>query len=171
MRRVVISGPESTGKTEMAIYLSSCYRGIYVPEYARDYISRLSRPYNYDDLVKISLKQAEQYDEIGKGEEGYIFFDTWLVVTKVWFVEVFNRYPDWLDEKLYFSVIDLYLLCFPDIPWVPDPLRENGGEKRIFLFNAYEKEIRNIGTPYRIIKGNAQERNDNAVSYINDYFR
>ena len=171
MKKLVISGPESTGKTDLAIYLASHYNGEYISEYAREYISSLSRPYDYDDLVEIAMEQIRQFSKIEETKQGFVFLDTWLIITKVWFIEVYNRYPEWLDIKINTAKVDLYLLCFPDIPWVPDPIRENGGEKRIYLFHEYQKEIIKLGIPYRIIKGNDQTRYDTAINYINEYFK
>ena len=169
-RRIVITGPESTGKTNLATHLSKVFEGHYVAEYAREYISRLKSPYSYDDLLRIAMKQVSQQEESEKFTNGFVFFDTWLIITKIWFKEVYGHYPSWIDEKLSTVRMDLFLLCAPDIPWEPDPVRENGGERRIYLFNEYEKEIKKTSTDYRVITGSGEGRFQMAEKCIQNYF-
>jgi len=92
-----------------------------------------------------------------------LVLDTWLIITKVWFQEVFNKYPGWMDEEINAGKIDLFLVCSPDIPWIPDPLRENGGEKREYLMNRYLEEIKKTGSNYSIIGGTGLDRYQNAL--------
>jgi len=165
-RHIVITGPESTGKTEISEYLTKSFQGLYVPEYSRKYIENLNRSYNYYDILKIAKTQLAQRYEAEKQLKEFVFYDTWLMITKIWFIEVFGHYPGWIDTKLKTIKIDLYLLCAPDIPWVPDPVRENGGERRKYLFLQYKKEIENLDIPYFIIKGQGIARNKLAEKFI-----
>ena len=104
---------------------------------------------------------------LGKAGE-FLFYDTYLVITKVWFKVVYGKYPDWLDDYLGNAGIDLFLLCYPDLPWIPDPVRENPGEMRVRLFNMYMEEAGYLGYPVRVIKGTGQHRYRNAVRAVND---
>ncbi len=167
VKQVVITGPESTGKTELTLVMSSLYNTSYVPEYARDYISGLKKPYTYDDIEKIARKQIELSNEKVKIANKVLFYDTYLIITKVWFQWVFNDCPTWLLEEISKLKIDLFLLCDIDIPWIPDPLRENGGENRIKLFNIYINELNNYGFKYKLINGFGEKRYENARLYIN----
>jgi nicotinamide riboside kinase len=82
-----------------------------------------------------------------------VFFDTELIVTKVWFIYAFGRYPEWLEEAIKAYPMDAYLLTYPDTPWVPDPARYNGSDAiRKELFERYETEIQATDVPYYIIK-------------------
>ena len=170
-RNIVISGPESTGKTVLAQYLADAFNGVYVPEHARYYIERLDRPYNYHDIVKIAEEQLRSHKQAERHNNKYIFYDTWLIITKIWFIEVFGSFPPWIDEKLSTLKMDLYLLCAPDIPWIPDKVRENGGERRNFLFLKYQQEIENLGIPYYIIKGKGIKRFKMAEEIIIKHFQ
>ena len=170
VRKIVISGPESTGKTSLAEGLSGHFKGRYIYEYAREYIAALDRPYNYDDLMRIAEMQVRLEKEmLGKARQ-YLFYDTYLIITKVWFKVVFGHYPEWLDECLGNSGIDLFLICYPDLPWVSDPVRENPGEMRLKLFQMYKEEAEHFGFPVAVIKGNNHLRLRNAVKAINDIF-
>ncbi len=149
-------GPESTGKSTLASYLAKRYNGILVPEYARTYMENLNRPYTFEDVEaiarhQISLLQSLTNEKMRKCENEKIFFDTELIVTKVWFEHKYNKCPDWLIEALHRYPMDVYLLCYPDLPWVPDPVRENP-DIRLELFNRYEAEIQALNIPYYIIR-------------------
>ncbi len=170
--KIVLSGPESTGKTNLSIALARHYNTIWIPEYARNYLSKLNRSYQYDDLVHIARKQVEEIQNIPEVSSGIIFFDTWLIITKVWFTEVFKRYPAWLDSEILKNKPDLFLLCMYDLPWQYDPLRENGStERRAYLFDRYKTEIEKIDCKYQIISGFNVERLNFAIQKIDQFIQ
>ena len=148
MFKVGIIGPESTGKTTLARYLAKRYKGICVPEFAREYIEKLNRPYTIEDVEAIARYQIVQLQEI---KDGLYFFDTELIITKVWFEHKYGSCPPWLEQAIHDYPMDVYLLTFPDIEWKPDPVRENP-DIRLELFDRYESEIQKLDIPYYIIK-------------------
>ena len=148
MFKVGIIGPESTGKSTLARYLARRYNGICVPEYAREYIEKLNRPYTMEDVEAIARHQIEQLQEI---RDGLYFFDTELIITKVWFEHKYGSCPPWLEQAIQDYPMDVYLLTYPDIEWKPDPVRENP-DIRLELFDRYESEIQKLDIPYYIIK-------------------
>jgi nicotinamide riboside kinase len=99
-----------------------------------------------------------------------LFFDTYLIITKVWFREVYGHIPDWIDASLSDAGIDLFLLCYHDIEWIPDSLRENPGPRRAHLYEAYLQEIEQLGRPCEVIKGSGTERFDNAKRAVGKHF-
>lgn len=151
MYRIGIIGPESSGKSTLARYLANRYHGDLVPEYARTYVERKgSTDVTWDELCEIAKHQIE---EIKGLTTPLAFFDTELIVTKVWFDYAFGRVPEWLTEAIHRYPMDTYLLTKPDIPWVPDPARSNGSDAiRQELFDRYETEIKALNIPYYIIK-------------------
>jgi len=161
MLKIAILGPESTGKTMLASKLADYFQSPWVPEYAREYVEKLTIPYTYEDVCNIARKQIEQ--ELLKSTAPYVFFDTELIITKVWFSYRFGLIPDFLTEHLRSGFFDLYLLCSPDLPWEPDPVREHG-EDREFFFNWYKEEIDKTGKPYFIITGTGDLRFQNALN-------
>lgn len=179
MLKVGIIGPESTGKSTLAQQLSQRYHGIFLPEYAREYVEQLGRPYTYDDVCAIARHQIEQLQayatpekktNVETAESGYraeaadnrwkalsqdgiVFFDTELIITRVWFDYCYGSAPDWFLRAMTQYKMDVYLLLYPDLAWVDDPVRENGGEAiRLELFRRYEQEIQSLGVPYYIIR-------------------
>jgi len=164
IRRIVITGPESTGKTELAQALSVKLNSVWIPEYARSYVENLQRPYNYDDVLQIAQYQVTQEAEYAlKVRKGILIYDTWLIITKVWLDLVFGKCPEWIPDHIRSSKIDLFLVCDNDLPWIADPVRENGGEKRKELFQLYCNEIAAFGFKYEIISGFGDERTENAL--------
>jgi len=164
--RIVVTGPESTGKTLISEYLAKNLNGFLVPEFAREYITVLKRKYTYNDIEFIARMQIKQRKDIDKRSFDYVIFDTWLIITKIWFSEVYGKYPAWIDEAINNLSVDLFLLCKPDIPWIPDPVRENGGERRLYLFEKYKEEIIKTHTPYEIISGVNEVRYINALENV-----
>jgi len=145
----------------LASYLASIFKGACVPEYARTYVERLveSRKskverwqdiITYNDVCDIARHQIE---EIKSVSDEVVFFDTELIVTKVWFEYAFGHVPGWLEEAIRRYPMDFYLLTYPDLPWIPDPARSNGSDAiRMELFDRYEAEVRALGIPYYIIE-------------------
>ncbi|MBR4432082.1 MAG: ATP-binding protein [Paludibacteraceae bacterium] len=151
--KIGIIGPESTGKSTLARYLARRYKGTYVPEYARTYVEQKgSREVSFDELCDIARHQIEEMESLTAKRSQICFFDTDLIVTKVWFDYAFGRIPEWLNEAIKRYPMDVYLLTYPDLPWKPDPARYNGSdEMRMELYERYKAEIEALNIPYYII--------------------
>ncbi len=168
--RIVVTGPESVGKTVLTERLAMYFKGIYIEEFARSYIAQLGRSYVYEDVEIIAGKQLQKRDEIKIKTDRWVFFDTELIITLVWFKEVFQGCPGWMETEVRKPFVDLYLLCYPDLPWVEDPVRENGGERRLYLFNKYKELLEMNNFSYFIVKGEGEKRFRNALDGIEDKF-
>lgn len=168
--RIVLTGPESTGKSTLSKQLADKYETEFIPEYARTYIEQLHRPYEYDDLCKIASQQILDIHYYQGTANEILFLDTWLHITRVWFLEKYGKAPEWLDDNIDSIPMDLFLVCYPDMPWEQDPVRENE-DNRMYLFDKYIKEIEAIGTPFVIIKGNGKERLRNACTAIDAFMK
>ena len=134
-KKIIITGAESSGKSTLCKQLAEKYNSVWIPEYARYYLENKSEEYRYKDIEHIARTQFSQFHKINKDANEILFFDTGLIITKIWFDEVFGKIPVFLEGMIQNSVPDLFLLCKPDIDWVADSVRENGGEKRKYLFN------------------------------------
>ena len=94
IKRIVITGPECTGKTTLCEQLATHYNTIWIPEFARAYVENLQHPYTYEDVCNIALKQIEESKQLFRGANEYIFHDTFLIITKIWFLWVYKTCPD-----------------------------------------------------------------------------
>lgn len=166
-RIIVLTGPESTGKSVLARQLAAHFGGASFPEYARSYLEeRDTSAYTYEDVETIARGQLQQYIEAQTSDADYVFLDTWLIITKVWFRWVYDKEPLWLEDAIASYPVDLYLLCQPDLEWEADPLRENGGDNRLALYDEYKKELMAHGCNFGEIGGEGEKRLWNAVEKI-----
>lgn len=167
LKNIAITGPESTGKSWLSEKLAAYFKTVWVPEFARDYLEINGLNYTIDDLVKIAKGQVNSTSHAEKSNQGIIFYDTELVVLKIWSEVVFKKCPVYIEEMLTQQNYDLYLLCYPDIHWEFQPMRENP-DNREYLFELYEKELKKRNLNYRIVRGIGEERLQNAITFVNE---
>ncbi|NOZ34474.1 MAG: ATP-binding protein [Chlorobi bacterium] len=171
MKKIVITGPESSGKTTLTKDLADFFNSKHYSEYAREYAENLNRKYSYEDVVRIAKHQIKELTEIQKVKGSkFIFYDTGLIITKVWFEYGFKVVPEFLLRALNEIHIDCYLLCYPDLPWEKDSVRENGGEKRFELFERYKQEAENYKFNYFIIRNKGKKRFISAKEYLSSAY-
>ena len=140
-----------------------------MPEYARDYLNSLGRPYRRSDLLHIARGQYLWERYAAHFARRYLFSDTSMLVMKVWSDYRFGRTHRWISEQLCRQSDSLFLLCAPDIPWEADPLRENPGDRQQ-LFAVYERELRSMALPYTVISGpEREERLRQAVTAVDNF--
>ncbi|HZK62790.1 MAG TPA: AAA family ATPase [Puia sp.] len=159
-KKVVVIGPESTGKSTLCEQLAGHYHTGWVPEYARKYLTELGRPYNYDDLLTIARGQVQSETDMLKNCRGKILFiDTDMYVMKVWCEFVFGKCHSYILDQIVERSYDLYLLCNTDLPWTRDKLREYPDPvNRNKLFRMYKDLMINQHTPWVEISGLDEER-------------
>ena len=171
MRKIVIIGPESTGKSTLCQQLAEHYKTVWCPEFAREYLLQNGRDYTYEDLLKIAMAQVELEDTLVTQAKGYYFIDTDMYVMKVWCEVAFNQSHTWILKQIALRQYHLYLLCDVDLPWVPDELREYPDINiRRKLFMMYKDLLINSGTRWAAISGNYAERLQTAISLIDTVF-
>lgn len=180
IKRIVVIGPESTGKSSLCAALSSHYKTIWVKEYAREYLERNGKDYAFEDLYKIAIGQLEEERSavneteilVSENEVIPLFVDTDLYVIKVWSEFVFDRCDNRILTEISKRQNDLYLLCDVDLPWVEDNLREYPDVKvREKLFHYYKEEMTAQRTPWKIISGNYDERIATAIKFTGEILR
>jgi NadR type nicotinamide-nucleotide adenylyltransferase len=168
-KKIVVIGPESTGKSTLCEQLATKYNTNWAPEYAREYLMKLGRPYTYDDLVIIARGQLDLEDRItASSKSPLLFIDTDMYVMKVWCEYVFGKCHPFILDEIVKRKYDGYLLCNTDLPWVADELREYPDlEAREQLFHMYKDLMINQSTPWCEISGGYEETLQKAVSFVN----
>jgi len=164
-KKVAIIGPECTGKTSLALSLAKELKTDWVPEYARNFLNKLNRPYDKDDLTKIAHGQLRMEDEWIQDANRVLICDTNLIVIKVWSEFKFGSCEQEILKAMASRHYDLLLLTDIDIPWENDPQREHP-DKREELKQIYLNEAQNSGIPFVEISGNAEARLQKAIEAI-----
>jgi nicotinamide riboside kinase len=196
-KKIVVIGPESTGKSTLCEQLAAHYATTWVPEYAREYLLTHGKEYKYEDLLTIAkgqlaledaaaarlnssdaadnLSQASPSSTLRDSSEapgsqggGVLFIDTDLYVMKVWSEFVFSKCDAWILNQIALRHYDGYLLCRTDLPWTPDELREYPDPAtREKLFHIYKDALINQTTPWAEIGGQADKRLEMAIGIVN----
>jgi NadR type nicotinamide-nucleotide adenylyltransferase len=168
LKKIVVIGPESTGKSTLCEQLASEYKTDWVPEFARNYLLNLGRPYTFEDLLIIAKGQIHAEDQLaGTTNASLIFIDTDMYVMKVWCEFVFGKCHSFILDEIAHRKYDAYLLCNTDLPWVADELREYPDlESRELLYQMYKDLMINQQTPWFEIKGNSENRLHDAVKTV-----
>lgn len=165
IKKVVILGPECTGKSELSEHLAKEFNTVWVEEYARTYINNLQRPYGPEDLPIIARGQLSLEDSLVSKANRVLICDTDLYVIKIWSQFKYGLCDPGILKVIASRKYDLYLLSYIDVPWAYDPLREHPEEREI-LFEFYHREMLNQNVPFQIIKGAREERRKAAIHSI-----
>ena len=165
IKKVVILGPECTGKSELSAHLAKEFNTVWVEEYARTYLSNLQRAYGPEDLPIIAQGQLSLEDSLASKASKVLVCDTDLYVIKIWSQFKYGFCDPEILTAIASRKYDLYLLSYVDIPWAYDPLREHP-EERERLFELYHREMLNQSVPFQIIKGSREERRKAATDSI-----
>jgi nicotinamide riboside kinase len=160
--KIAIVGPESTGKSSLALDLSRHFNSPFVPEVARAYLKKHGPDYGYNDLKKIATLQCEAEDLFLTSDPPLLFCDTTLMVIKIWSEFKYQRCDDWIIAEEKSRPYDLFLLTDIDLPWEQDPLREHP-DKRKELFTEYYRYLIRLNRPFHIVFGSDQERTNRAI--------
>lgn len=167
IKKIVITGPESSGKTTLAQQLAQELSTVWVPEYARTFIEKLDRPYEEADLLEISHGQLLLEEEKMKQANRYLICDTDLLTIKIWSEIKYDRCAPSILREIERRNYDLYFLMYPDIPWVFDPQRENP-DSRETLFSIYRSNLEQYHKKYYEIKGSGEERLSTALNLLSN---
>ena len=158
MLKIIITGPESSGKTTLCKALSKHFNLPSQKEYARKYLDELERDYKKNDLMEIAKGQL-------KSEQNTQLLDTDLITIKIWSNYKYGSCDKWILDQLEKQKSEnrYYLLCKPDIPWESDQQRENPNDREE-IFEIYKKELGALGPDYFIVEGG--NRTKNSISKI-----
>lgn len=168
-RKIVITGPESTGKSQLTTGLATHFGTVAVPEFARTYLAGLNRPYEESDLLEIARGQlALETDGMNRAGD-LLFCDTGFLVLKIWSMHRFKRCHPFILQQLERNAPDLFLLCNIDLPWEYDPQREHP-HLRQFFFDWYQRELEHYGFSYLVINGRDEQRMQHAIDGVTQFF-
>ena len=168
--KVVLFGPESTGKTTLSRHLARHYNSVWVPEYAREYLQNKwnneRKTCEPDDLLPIARGQIKLENKLAQKTDTVLICDTDLLETQVYSETYYLGTCDPILEKYaHVNSYDLYFLTYIDTPWEADDLRDKP-EEREAMFRAFEEALIKNKRPYVLLKGDKKTRLETAVKYI-----
>jgi NadR type nicotinamide-nucleotide adenylyltransferase len=173
--KIVLFGPESTGKTTLSRMLARYYHSVWVPEYAREYLQNKwndeRKTCESEDLIPIAEGQMRLENNLAKKTNSVLICDTDLLETKVYSETYYSGSCDPVLEKYALeNTYDLYLLTYIDTPWEADDLRDKPHE-RLRMFKAFEDALIKYKRPYVLLKGGKKERLERAVKHIDNLLK
>ena len=173
--KVVLFGPESTGKTTLSRHLARYYNSVWVREYAREYLqdkwNNERKTCEAKDLLPIAEGQMFLENESAKKTDSVLICDTDLLETKVYSEAYYSGTCDpQLEKYAVENTYDLYFLTYIDTPWEADDLRDKP-EEREAMFKVFEEALIKYKRPYVLLKGDKNKRLEIAVKHIDELMK
>jgi NadR type nicotinamide-nucleotide adenylyltransferase len=167
VRKVCVFGPESTGKSTLALKLAKRFGTVAVPEYAKTYIASMGRDITSDDMLMIARGQVASEDALAHDANRVMFCDSDIITSSIWSGRLVGTVPEWLREQADKRHYDLYLLTDIDVPWVDDVHRYIPKERQTFLDRCI-LELESRQRPFAHVKGGWDERLEAAVKAVEE---
>ena len=161
MIKIAVTGPESSGKTTLTRDLAKALKACFTEEYAREYLEKKKGAYTMDDLLAIAEEQYRRNRGTGCKKD-FLVCDTEMTVIKIWAMDKFGYCPGSINTLTERQEFDFIFLCKPDIPWQPDPLREDPG-RRDYLFRLYAEELFLQDVDFVVLEGSREQRLEKAL--------
>lgn len=167
-RRVVLIGPESSGKTTMAAELAAAFGAPWTPESARLIAESSPVALSAATIEPIARRCMALEAEALTTHPPLLIRDTDLVSTVVYARHYYGGCPAWIEEEARTRLGDLYLLCAPDLPWTADGIRDRP-DSRESLFEDFRRELDRLGAPVVVIRGTGAARRASARQAVHEF--
>ena len=169
-RRVVLIGPESTGKTTLAAELAAAFDAPWTPESARLIAETSPQPLSAATIEPIAHRCIALEDMALASHPPLLIRDTDLVSTVVYAHHYYQTCPAWIDAEAEARLGDLYLLCAPDLPWTADGIRDRR-DSRDSLFEDFQQELARRGARTVVIRGTGSARREAAIAAVREMLK
>lgn len=167
--KIVLFGPECTGKTTLAKQLAEHYNTLWVPEFSREYAEEKllkNEELTKGDVLPIAIGQMQLENNYSEKATNVLFCDTNLLETQLYSEMIYNGFcPNTVKHYAASNTYDLYILTTADIPWEEDQIRSSL-DKRNQMFIEFKNVLDNMSLPYIIVSGNKELRLSKAINHI-----
>ena len=179
VRRVVLIGAESTGKTTLAAELAARFDTVWVPEYGREYWERKVAglrmdgplpPWTSEEFVEIATEQQRREHEHAGRANKVLLCDTNAFATGTWHERYLGRRSAEVDAVGAADKADLYLLAEPDFPFVQDGWRD-GESIRDWMHQRFVDQLAAARVPVLRLRGPHAQRLAEATRAIEALLR
>ncbi len=171
--KIVLFGPECTGKTTLAKQLAEHYNTLWVPEFSREYAEEKllkNEELTKGDVLPIAIGQMQLENNYSEKATNVLFCDTNLLETKVYSEMIYDGFcPNSIAHYAEFNTYDLYILTETNIPWEEDKVRSLS-DKRDAMFIEFKQVLDDMNLPYISVSGNKESRLSKAVKHIDVLF-
>lgn len=155
--RVVLIGPECTGKTTLARGLAAALGAPWTPEAARLVAETSRAPLSTATVAPIARLAMALDDAARATAAPRLVHDTDLVSTVVYARHYYGTCPAWIAAEARRRLADRYLLCVPDLPWTADGVRDRG-DARPALFVDFLAALDAYGARVALVGGTGAGR-------------
>jgi NadR type nicotinamide-nucleotide adenylyltransferase len=165
-RRIVLTGPEASGKTTLAKALARNFRAAWLPEQARLYAEQVKRELTAADAELIAQRTIDADDAALAADPPLLLLDTDLISTVVYVRHYYGPCPAWIEAAARERRGDLYLLCAPDLPWTADGVRDRPAQRQE-MFALFERALQEFDCVSVDVSGTGIARERAALSASN----
>jgi HTH-type transcriptional regulator, transcriptional repressor of NAD biosynthesis genes len=175
IKKIVLVGTESCGKSTLTKNLAKLYNTTYVAEYGRTVCEELGGCDGIivtEDYHKIAYgHKMEEWKAIENANK-VVFIDTEVIVTQFYSKLYNDEHQKVLDEMAKLQDYDLWLYLEPDVKWVNDGLRVHGEENaRVQNNHELKTLLKKHDIDYKILNGNYENRLTAAIGYIDEMLK
>ncbi|MCU0635714.1 MAG: AAA family ATPase [Gemmatimonadaceae bacterium] len=163
--RIVLTGPESTGKTVLAASLAAHYGAPCVPEFVRTFAAAKGSPIAFTDHGPIARGQMALEDAAWASAPPLVIHDTDLMSTVVYCLHYFGRAPQWIEDEARARRASHYLLCDIDLPWVADGVRDRPHQREALLA-LFRDTLDRLEAHWTLVRGTGDTRRQAAIAII-----
>lgn len=170
LKRIVLYGPESTGKTTLAKALANHFDTVWVPEYARPYLEAKMAVSEeicaLADILPIAIGQVMLENDLAlQARHNLLICDTDILTTHAYSLAFYDASPQSLVDALPKQQVDLYILTDIDVPWEADAIRDRPGVRQEML-DLFVQQLEQFNRPFVKVTGSTEERMQVAVPAI-----
>lgn len=172
VKKVVVVGTESCGKSTLTKNIAKIYNTTYVEEYGRIVCEELG---GCDGIISVEdyhkIAYGHKMEEIRAIEKAnkLVLIDTEAIVTQFYSNLYNNEHQTILDEIAKLQDYDLWLYLEPDVKWVNDGLRVHGeDEVRVKNNQQLKTLLKSHNIDYKILNGDYLDRLNGAIKLIDE---